>query len=242
MDVFALIPARDGSKRVPKKNIRDVGGRPLIAHTIEQARAASTVDRAVVSTDDEEIAAVARDHSGEVPFMRPAELATDLATMAPVVIHALDWIEDQGYEPDIVVVLQVTTPLRTATDIDGAIETLRSDPEARSLVATTDFEVPPYWAVEESDEGYLRSHFDRDVLWTDEVERSQDLPSLSHPNGAIFAAEADAFRKEESFYTDRTLGYAMPAERSIDIDTASDLSVARALIESTDPSDSGANK
>lgn len=233
MDTFAVIPARGGSSRVPRKNVREVGGKPLIAHTIEQAAESETIDRAIVSTDDDEIASVAREYGGDVPFARPAELATDEATSPPVVEHALQWVEDRGESPDVVVMLQVTTPLRTARDIDEAVRKLRDRPEATSLVSVTEFGDPPYWAVE-MDDGVLRPHFDEDVLWTDDIPRSQDLPTLFHPNGAIFAARTDEFHDAVNFYTDVTIGFEMPPERSVDIDEAFELELVRSLFEARD--------
>jgi len=230
-NVFAVIPARGGSKRIPEKNLRTVAGKPLIAHTIQQAAAAETIDRAVVSTDDDEIAETARKYNGEVPFRRPATLATDEARSAPVVEHALNWVEDQGATPSVIVMLQVTTPLRRPEDINGAINVLRQHDDASSVVSVTEFGTPPYWAVETDEDGYLRNHFDPDALWTNELPRSQDLPALRHPNGAVFAARSGAFRAAESFYTDSTIPYEMPRDRSIDIDEPIDLEIIRALAD-----------
>lgn len=227
LEVFAVIPARGGSKRVPKKNVREIAGKPLIAHAIEQAADAEAIDQTIVSTDDEEIAAAAEEYGGTIPFERPAELATDEAKSPPVIEHALDWIESTGESPSIVVMLQVTTPLRIPGDIDGAIEKLRDNPDADSVVSITEFDVPPYWAIESHDDGTLSEHFDRGVLWTDEIPRSQDFETLYYPNGAVFAARTDAFRAETSFYTENTIGYEMPPERSIDIDEPFDLEMAR---------------
>ncbi|SFG17222.1 N-acylneuraminate cytidylyltransferase [Halopelagius inordinatus] len=233
MDTLAVVPARGGSSRVPRKNLREVAGKPLIAHTLEQAAESEALDRTIVSTDDEEIQMTAREYGGEVPFTRPAELATDEATSPPVVEHALDWVERHVGSPDIVVMLQVTTPLRTAQDIDDAVAKIRNHSEATSLVSISEYDEPPYWAVETEDD-VLRPHFDRDVLWTDNIPRSQDLPTLYHPNGAIFAARTEAFREEINFYTDVTIGYEMPPERSIDIDEPFELELVRTLMESNE--------
>lgn len=227
LEVFAVIPARGGSKRVQKKNVREIGGKPLIAHAIEQASEAESIDETIVSTDDDKIAATAKEYGGTVPFERPAELATDEAKSPPVIKHALDWIESTGESPSIVVMLQVTTPLRTAEDIDRAIDELRSNPEAGSVVSITEFDVPPYWAIEYDENGTLSEHFNRGVLWTDDIPRSQDFETLYYPNGAVFAARTDVFKDETSFYTENTVGYEMPPERSIDIDEPFDLKIAR---------------
>ncbi|MDR9380893.1 MAG: acylneuraminate cytidylyltransferase family protein [Natronomonas sp.] len=229
VDVLAVIPARGGSKRIPNKNVNPVGGQPLIARTIEQAAAAKTIDRAIVSTEDPEIRAVAEEHGGDVPFTRPAELATDDATNPPVVEHALEWFEDRGETPSIVVMLQTTSPLRTTADIDSAVRKLRDRPDASSLVSVCRFDTPPYWALEVEDD-LLHPHFEKDVLWADEVVRSQDLPPFYHPNGALFAARVGPFKRALNFYTDSTLCYEMPPERSIDIDTPFDLELVRCLL------------
>lgn len=230
LDVFAVIPARGGSTRVPRKNLKTVGGKPLIAHTIEQAHEAETIDRTIISTDDDEVAAVADRHGGEVPFERPQELATDDASSLDVIEHALDWIEQTEREPQVIAMLQVTTPLRTVADIDLAIQKLRDSASAQSVVSVSGFMTPPLWSVKKNEDGFLTACFEPDVLWKDNIPRSQDLPNIKHPNGAVFAATVDAFNKHDSFYTNRTLEYEMPPERSIDIDEPFELEIARALI------------
>lgn len=231
MDVLGIIPARSGSKRVPNKNVRELGEKPLLAHTIEQAALSSVLDRCLISTDDEEIAAVAREYNGDVPFLRPDHLATDTASSADVVAHALEWIHEQGHGPSIVVLLQVTTPFRTSTDIDEAIEKLQRSPEAKSLLAVTEYRAPPEWAFETNEEGCLQSHFSEYDMWDDRSNRSQDTTPLYHPNGAVFAGRADPFLEDPGFYKRPTIPYEMPAERSLDIDEPYDLELARALYE-----------
>src|SRR3989338_2337973 len=133
-NVFALILARGGSKRVPRKNIKELSDKPLLVYTIEQGKRSKYIDRMIVSTDDEEIARVARECCGEAPFLRPAELAGDTVTDFPVFVHALKWLRDhEKYQPDIVVQLRPTHPLRKPEDIDRAIELLVSHPEADSV-------------------------------------------------------------------------------------------------------------
>ena len=130
MNILALIPARGGSKGVPRKNIKLLGGEPLIAYTIREARKSRYITRVVVSTEDEEIARIAREHGAELPFMRPAELAADDVLDLPVFQHCLHWLrENQGYSPDIVVHLRPTAPLRTVFHIDKAIELFFAAPE-----------------------------------------------------------------------------------------------------------------
>jgi CMP-N-acetylneuraminic acid synthetase len=132
--VVAIIPARGGSKGIPKKNIRLLAGKPLIAHTIEQARASGVIDRIVVSTDDEEIAAVARKYGAEVPFMRPAELAQDLTPTEPVLQHAVEWLEEkEGYRVDVVVFFQLTDVFRTPEMIVQVVQRLLEEDELDSV-------------------------------------------------------------------------------------------------------------
>ena len=227
---LAVIPARGGSTRVAEKNLRDVGGRPLLAHAIAHAEAAVRVDRVVVSTDDEEIGRVAREHGGDVPFERPAELATDTAPVAGTITHALDRAEASDGPYDVVCVLQATCPLRTPADVDGALARL-AESDAMSVVSVSEYVTPPQWAVTTDEEGYLAAAFDAGELWTDEPKRSQDVPELRHPNGAVFATTVDAWRTCESFYTPRTVGYEMPPERSFDVDEPWELELVRALYD-----------
>jgi N-acylneuraminate cytidylyltransferase len=227
---LAVIPARGGSKRIPRKNLREVDDKPLISHTIQQAEAADEIDRAIVSTDDEEIAKVATEHGGDVPFERPAELATDTATLDGTITHAVEWMEGKDTRYDYVCALQVTSPLRTSEDIDESIERLM-DSTADSCVSISEYVTPPQWAVESDEEGFLHEFFDYDFLWADQPSRSQDIPELYHPNGAIFVARTEAWRGHESFYTPRTIGYEMPPERSFDIDEPWELELVRNLMD-----------
>lgn len=227
-EVLGIVPARAGSQRVDRKNLRDLGGKPLIAHTIEQVTSAKNFDTAIVSTEDDEIQRVASDYGAEILFERPAELATDKATNDDVVAHALDWFAKRGRNFDIVCLIPVTTPFREPEDIDGAIEMLRKS-DADSLVGTTEYGTPPHWAVDESGQ-YLTPYWGEEFdMWED--SQSQSAPTLRHPNGAIMVANVVAFRDAGSFYTDRTIGYQMPRERSLDIDEPFDLELARGLLK-----------
>lgn len=227
-DVLAVIAARAGSKRIPRKNLERLGDKPLIGYAIEQANRAKRVDRAIVSSEDEEIRRVARELGGEVPFERPDSLATDTATTNQVVGHALDWFEDRGQRYDAVCSVPVTTPFRSVEDIDGAVGQLE-DTGAESVVGITEFDPPPFWAVERDDRDQLRPFFGEEYLW--DKTRTQEVETLYRPNGAVFVATVRAFREHDSFYTDDTRGYLMPRERSLDIDEPFDLELARGLVE-----------
>jgi CMP-N-acetylneuraminic acid synthetase len=223
---LGVIPARAGSKRVDKKNIREVGGKPLLAHTIEQASNASALDHVIVSTEDEEIQDIAREYEGNVPFRRPRELAADDVTNNEVIEHALNWFESRDEAFEYVCLLPVTTPFRDETDINQAVQKLH-DSSADSIIGVKSYEAPPFWAVE-CNEDQIEPYFDNNP-W--EKTRTQEFPTLYHPNGALFAARVAALENAGSFYTEETIAYEMPQERSLDIDEPFDLEVARALME-----------
>jgi CMP-N,N'-diacetyllegionaminic acid synthase len=228
-DILGVIPARGGSSRVKRKNIREVGGKPLIAHTIKHAESSTTLTETVVSTDDEEIAAVAREHGGKVPFMRPAELATDTASSASVVSHALDWFSDRGKEFDIICLLQPTSPLRLPTDIDQSMDTLQES-GGKTLLSVNEFTEPPQYALHRSESGYLEEHFNPKLLFSESYIREQDLSELLYPNGAIFASTVDFWRTSETFYSDKTEAYRMPPERALQIDEEWELELVDAYM------------
>lgn len=219
--VLAIIPARGGSKGLPGKNILNVGGKPLIAYSIDAAKAAAAVDHVIVSSDDDAIIAVARECGCDVPFRRPAELGTDTAASIDVVLHALDQV--RGY--DYVVLLQPTSPLRTAADIDAACERLAGG-GVNACVSVSPVEQSPYWMYHVTEEGYLKSVVDLPAS----VSRRQDLPPVYALNGAVYVAEVSWLRRNSTFLTSETVPYVMPAERSLDIDTATDVERMIALI------------
>jgi CMP-N,N'-diacetyllegionaminic acid synthase len=219
--VIAVIAARGGSKGLPRKNILPLGGKPLIAWSIEAAAQSRYLDRAVVSTDDPEIAEAARAFGGDVPFMRPAELATDEAPIVDAVLHAVDSIEESY---DDVVLLQASSPLRRAFDIDGAIELYRRK-GAATCVSVTAVSKGPWWMYRTDRDGYLQPFIERSG-----THRRQELPSLVMPNGAVYVAGLDYLRHTRTFYGDRAAAYEMPPDLSPDIDSELDLRVAEALL------------
>jgi CMP-N,N'-diacetyllegionaminic acid synthase len=212
LSVLALITARGGSKGLPGKNVRPVQGRPLIDFSIAAARAAACVDRVVLSTEDDEIARVAQACGCEVPFRRPAALASDEARSMDVVIHALDQVPRH----DIVVLLQPTSPARTAADIDATVQQLL-DAQAPACVSVCAAEESPYWMFRLGEHSRLTP-----LLDTPAATRRQDLPPVFLLNGAVYAARTDALRRMGSFLGPETVAHVMPRERSIDIDTLED--------------------
>ncbi len=213
--VLALVVARGGSKGLPGKNIKAVLGRPLIQWTTDAARQSRYVDRLVLSSDDPAIIAVAAQCGCEAPFRRPAELATDEASSVDVTLDALRRLP--GY--DIMVLLQPTSPLRTAADIDGALELLLST-GAPSCVAVRPAQDHPYWTYRVESNGRLAAFAEPTGGMP---QRRQDLPPAWCVNGAVYAVWVDRFSLDRSFLTRETVAYPMPTERSIDIDTAEDL-------------------
>lgn len=225
--VLSVIPARGGSKRVPEKNIRELGGKPLIAHSIEQADEAAEIDRSIVSTEDQTIREVAQSHGADVPFDRPDHLASDTATNNEVVAHALDWFSNQDESFDVVCLVLPTNPFRTSEDIDNAISKVTTT-NATSAIGVCSFDMPPFYAFEIND-GDLEPYFGEEYFTS--KTRTQEVPDLHHPNGSLYVADVDSFVEKQSFYTGKTAAYQMPRERSIDIDTPFDLKLAQALIE-----------
>jgi N-acylneuraminate cytidylyltransferase len=217
--VLGLIAARGGSKGVPGKNIFMVNGRPLIQWSIEAARGSRYLDRLILSSDDSDIIEVARRAGCEVPFLRDAALASDEASAIDVVADALARVP--GY--DIVVLLQPTSPLRIAADIDGTIELLVSS-GAGACVTVCEAAEHPYWMFRLGDNGRL-SRFAEPPGGM--PLRRQDLPAAWSLNGAVYAAGCDWFLQNRTFLSPDTVGYPMPAERSLDVDTFEDIEKLR---------------
>lgn len=211
--VLAIIPARGGSKGLPRKNVLPAGGRPLLAWSVAAAQGARSIDRVVLSSDDDEIIAVARACGCEVPFRRPEALASDTASSLDVVLHALDALP--GYA--VVVLLQPTSPLRSAADIDAACA-LFATSGAPACVSVCLAAQSPYWMYRLADNHALQPV----VEAPPGVTRRQDLPPVYALNGAIYIADAAWLRKTRTFVARDTVAYVMPAARSIDIDSAND--------------------
>ncbi len=218
MTTLGLIPARGGSKGIPRKNVLPIAGRPLIAWTIAAARSAATIDRVVVTTDDAEIAAVAAAHGAEVPFLRPAELARDETPGIDPVLHALDMLPGI----DTVVLLQPTSPLRGSEDIDAAVA-LHASNNGATVVGVT-AAAHTGWTFAMDGDGVL----DIDTMGV--AARRQDMAAQFVLNGAIYVAAVHRLRAAHSFLTPATIGYAMPVERSVDIDTMFDWRIAEMLL------------
>lgn len=224
MSMLALIPARAGSKGIPRKNTVDLHGKPLIAWTIEAAKGASGVDRVVVTTDDPEIAAISRSWGAEVPFLRPAELSGDDTPGIEPVIHAISLLPNY----DWILLLQPTSPLRTAQDIEAIVE-LAEDRNAPSAVSVCEASSHPYWAYFVDTSDHLTP-----LVSVPLPARRQDLPCAYTLNGALYLAKRDWLLENRTFVTAETVGYVMPLQRSVDIDTPLDWKWAEFLMEASD--------
>ena len=231
MEVLAVIPARGGSKGVPRKNVRDVAGRPLLAWTLDLAREAveaGLVRRAVVSTDDEEIAAVARAHGGDVPFLRPADLGGDRVAMLPVVQDAVRRMEaDEGVRFDWVLLLQPTSPFRTLDDVREALRLAEEDDDCDAVISVVRvFSVHPA-LMKKVEDGRLVPF----CVPEPEGTRRQDYdPPAYMRNGAIYLTRRSVIVERGSMWGDRVRPYEMPEERSAGIDSELDLRVVDALM------------
>lgn len=221
--MIAIIPARGGSKGLPGKNIRLLEGRPLIAHSIACAMQAKCIDRIIVSTDDEKIADVSRQFGAEIPFMRPAELATDTACAVDNYIYTIDRLSREcGKNIDEFVVLLPTAPLRISEDIDGAVKIFK-DKSADSVISYTPETHPIRW------NKYLDSNGAFENIFDDNLSNRQDLRRSYYPNGAVYVFRTSLI-KMRKYYSDKSYAYVMPRSRSVDIDTLEDFEFAEYLM------------
>ncbi len=206
---------------MPRKNIKMLAGKPLIAWTIEEAKKSKFIDMCIVSTEDEEIKSVAEKWGGNVPFMRPVELAQDDTPGIEPVLHALKMMP--GCE--FIALLQVTSPLRTVEDIDGAIEYCL-DLDCESCVSVAEVEHSPYWMYQLDEQSCLLP-----ILPIEKSYQRQKLPKVYQLNGAVYVAGVDFVQRQHGFIGDVTLGYVMPGEKSIDIDTILDFAIIELLMK-----------
>ena len=229
-NILGLITARGGSKGIPRKNLADLAGKPLIAWTIEAALESHKLGRVIVSTDDEEIAQVARAWGAEVPFMRPPELAGDRSSHVSVIVHAVRWLETtESAHLDHVMLLQPTSPLRSVEDIDAAID-LAIEKDADSVVSVCPVREHPYLCKQIASDGRLLDF----TLKSEGYIPRQVLPPVYSLNGAIYLVRCSVLLEQNIVYTDRTFAFVMPLERSLDVDTPWDLHLANLILKDRD--------
>ena len=221
MSVLAIIPARSGSKEIVQKNIKLLSGKPLIAWTIEAAKRAKSIDKIIVSTDSDIIAKTAKQYGADVPFLRPSELSQDESTTVDTILHALDQLPNY----DWVLLLQPTSPLRTASDIDSFLNFCQNH-KFNSTASICKVNKHPYWMYTRNDFFELQPFVKERI----ETTRRQDLPSTYSLNGALYLVKVDWFLKHKSFINEETKGYLMSPEKSVDIDNIEDWNWAEYLI------------
>jgi CMP-N-acetylneuraminic acid synthetase len=231
-EVLALIPARGGSKSIPRKNIRPFAGSPLIAYSISAGLAAESVTRVLVSTDDDEIAAVARQYGAETPFLRPEAISQDNTADLPVFQHALQWLEEnEGYQPEIVVQLRPTSPLRRVWHIDQAVYQLLAHPEADAIrTVCVPFQNPfKMWKIDP--DGLMQPLIHTEYREAYNMPR-QLLPEVYWQTGYVDAAWRDTILEKDSMTGEHILPLVIPPNDWIDIDSPDDWRRAERLLES----------
>ena len=224
--MLAVIPARGGSKGVPKKNIKELAGKPLIAYTIKAAIDSGIFEKVIVSTDSQEIADVATSYGAEVPFLRPKEISGDMTSSDDVILHALSYYQQQGIEFAEVCKLQATSPLRNSEHLKMAYS-LFHEKNADYLVSVCECEHSPLWS------GIIGEDMRLDNFIPDEVKRScrQDMPTYYRLNGAIYMGKVNQFSINKNFLGKNCIAYIMEQKDSIDIDSQLDFEMAEVLIK-----------
>jgi N-acylneuraminate cytidylyltransferase/CMP-N,N'-diacetyllegionaminic acid synthase len=219
--VLAIIPARGGSKGLPGKNIKNLGGKPLIAWSIEAALNTPEIDRTVVTTDAKDIAQVAQEYGADVPFLRPEELAADDTSSADVVLHVLSNLEEQF---DIIILLQPTSPFRTSLHIQQALAVCQAENNF-TLISVCESDKSPSWLF------WNENNKLAPILGTNsEATRRQDVRKAYALNGAIYVVEVDRFKQQRKFLYDDSIPFVMDKNSSIDIDDVMDFKIAELVL------------
>lgn len=213
--VLAIVPARKGSKGLPLKNVRPLGGKPLLAWPIAAARASEHVDRTIISTDDQGFADIAVEHGAEAPFLRPEALASDTAPSIDFILHAIDTLESEGDVYDYLVLLEPTSPLTEGSDVDAALRALEAA-DADAIVGVTALETNhPAFAVRKQGDGRIEPLQPGGFA---AMPRRQDLEPVFGLDGSLYISTVEALRRERSFCHDRTLGHEMARYKSHEVD------------------------
>lgn len=223
---LVIIPARGGSKGLPGKNTRVLGDKPLIAWSVEAAKKSKYIDRCIISTDSDEIAGVAAQFGADVPFKRPAELATDSAKMVDVLHHAMNFIEEQEGVYDYLVLLQPTSPFRSETHVDESIELLMAK-KGKVVLGVVEAEHSPLLCGNLPPDGNMGDFYDK--RWQN-LNR-QDMKKFYRVNGAIYVVDWDFWKQKQSWIEKDTFAYVMDRKFSVDIDTVEDFLMAEAYLQ-----------
>lgn len=227
--ILGIIPARVGSKGLPNKNIRILNGKPLIAWSIEEAQKSKYIDKLIVSTDGNEIAEIARSYGVDVPFMRPKELATDIAKSEDVLIHAINYLKKKGENFDYLVLIEPTSPLRTVDDIDKPLEILIDHNEAKAIVSVAPLEAShPEFTVTIQENGLIKPYLGSSRI---ESKRRQDLDDVYFFEGTIYISHIPTFEEIKGFYHELTLAYVVNIFKSFEVDKEKDVVIIEALMK-----------
>ena len=230
--MLAIIPARGGSKGVPRKNIRMLGNKPLIYWTIEAAMQAKSIDRVILSTDDPEIAETCKATGIEIPFMRPNELAQDDSLAIDNYIYTMTrLVKEYEYTEDEFTVLLPTVPFRSSSDIDASISIFRNK-NATTVISCTELAHPADWIFLIDQEGKMIKN--KAINDAKEISNRQSLETSYIPNGGVYVFKFSAMKSNRSFYSGDTYTHSMPADRSIDIDTEYDFVLAEHQIKKSE--------
>lgn len=225
--VVAIIPARGGSKGVPRKNIRPLMKKPLIAWTIEQANHSRLLSRVIVSTEDEEIAAIARECGADVPFMRPVEYAQDSSPTSEAILHALDSLENMGETYDYITLLEPTSPLRKADDIDRALSLLLASPDHDALISLGEVHTEHPLIIKKIVNGVVYPYLEK----SQSIWQRQQVDLAYFPYGVIYAVKVDTYRKHKTFYLENVLPYLIERWQNYEIDDFYDFIVVEAVMQ-----------
>ena len=221
--IVAIIPARGGSKRIPNKNIKLFAGHPIISYSINAAQKSRLFDRIIVSTDSEEIVKVAKSYGAEVPFIRPSELADDLTGTAPVLLHALNWLDDHGYTTDYFCCIYATAPFIQAVYIKKGFDLIK-DKDAVTAFSVTTFPSPIFRALKIDENGHMK------MFWPEhENSRSNDLPEAYHDAGQFYWGNTEKFVRGKTFFSSDAVPVVLPRYLVQDIDTPEDWETAEKM-------------
>jgi pseudaminic acid cytidylyltransferase len=227
MSTIAIIPARGGSKRIPRKNIRPFCGKPMIARSIEAALESGVFDAVVVSTDDDEIASVAESCGAQVPFRRPPELSNDHAATLPVIAHAIRWWEENRQPVDTACCIYATAPFIQAKYLLEGFQILKEKPDAEFAFSVTSYAFPIFRAIKIAGSGQV------EMFWPEnEMKRSQDLPEAWHDAGQFYWGKKEAFLTHQGVFTARSYPVILPRHLVQDIDTPEDWTRAEQMFQS----------
>ena len=228
-DAVAIIPARGGSKRIERKNIKPFAGKPIIAYSISAARKSGLFSRILISTDDPEIASIGAIYGAEAPFLRPDDLADDQTPTAPVLIHALKWLAQRHHHPRYFCCIYGTAPFLNPDDLQAGFQRLQ-ETDALSVFAVTAFGYPIFRALHKEKDGRVS------MIWPEHaLTRSQDLPEAYHDAGQFYWGRTEGFLAEQTLFSSDSYPLIMPRSRVVDIDTPEDWEIAERLFNALKP-------